>query len=100
MFGIPIDGPATLLCDNKLVVTNSSVPVSVLNKRNNDICHHQVREAQAAQTIRVAWIPGEMNVSDLLSKTTMPTNKENQFVQEISTNNSIVINREDNNGKV
>jgi len=51
-FGIPIDGPATVLCDNKLVVTNSSVPVSVLNKRHNDICYHRVREAQAAQIIR------------------------------------------------
>ena len=26
-FGIPIDGPATVLCDDKSVVTNSIVPV-------------------------------------------------------------------------
>ena len=39
-FGIPIDGPATALCDNKSVVTNSSVLASVLNKRHNAICYH------------------------------------------------------------
>ena len=98
-FGIHIDGPATVLCDNKSVVTNSSVPVSVLNKRHNAICYHRIRDAQAAQIIRVAWIPREINVSDLLTKTTMSANKKNQFVQEIFTNNSIVINKEDDSGK-
>jgi len=34
-FGIPIDGPCDVFCDNKSVVTNSSVPSSVLNKRHN-----------------------------------------------------------------
>ena len=29
-FGVPIDGPTEVLCDNKLVVTNSSVPASTL----------------------------------------------------------------------
>ena len=81
------------------MVTNSSVPVSVLNKRYNAICYHRVREAQAAKIIRVAWISGEMNISDLLKNTTMPANKKNQFVQEIFTNNSIVINKEDDSGK-
>ena len=85
-FGIPIDGPATVLCDNKSVVTNSSVPASVLNKRHNAICYHRVREAQAAQIIRVAWIPGDLNLSDLLTKTTMPANKKNGFVEQVFTN--------------
>ncbi len=51
-FGIPIDGPAEVFCDNKSVVTNSSVPASVLNKRHNPICFHRVREAQASSVIR------------------------------------------------
>ena len=78
-FGIPIDGPVTVICEYNSVVTNSSVPASVLNKRNNAICYHQVREVQAAQIIRVAWIPRDMNVSDILTKTTMPANKKNVF---------------------
>ena len=40
-----------------------------------------------------------MNVSDLLTKTIIPANKKNQFVQEIFTNNSIVINRDDDGEK-
>ena len=82
-----------MLCDNKSVITNLSIPASVLNKRHNAICYHRVREAEAAQIIRVAWIPGEMNVSDHLTKTTMPTNKKNQFLQEMITNNATVINK-------
>ena len=94
-FGIPIMGPATVLCDNKSVVTNASVPASVLHKRHNAICYHRVREAQASQMIRVGWIPGEFNKSDLLTKTTMPGNKKNGFVQQIFHNKATVIRRED-----
>ena len=46
-FAVDIDGPSGVLCDNKSVVTNSSVPESVLSKRHNTMCYHQVREAQA-----------------------------------------------------
>jgi hypothetical protein len=40
MFGIPIDGPTDVLCDNQSVVTNSSVPESTLSKKHNSICYH------------------------------------------------------------
>ena len=53
MFGIDIPGPANVFCDNKSVVTNSSVPTSMLNKKHNSICYHRVREAHTAGTIRV-----------------------------------------------
>ena len=88
-------GPATVICDNKSVVTNASVPASVLNKRHNAICYHRVREAQACQMIRVGLIPGGFNKSDLLTKTTMPGNKKNGFVQQIFHNKATVIRRED-----
>ncbi len=90
-FGIPIDGPAEVFCDNKSVVTNSSVPASVLNKRHTAICYHRVREAQASQAIRTGWIPGDMNLADLFTKTTMPANKKNGFVENIFCNAATVI---------
>ena len=90
-FGIPIDGPAEVLWDNKSVVTNASVPASVLNKRHNAICYHRVREAQAALIIRTGWIPGDLNLADLLTKTTMPGNKKDAFVRQLFHNNAVVI---------
>ena len=82
-FVIPVMGPADVLCDNKSVTTNSSVPTSVLNKRHNAICYHRVREAQAAGTIRVGWIPGEHNLADLFTKTTMAGNTRHGLVVNI-----------------
>ena len=85
-FGIPIDGPADVFCDNQSVVTNSTVPASVLNKRHNAICYHRVREAQAAGMIRVGWIKGEFNLADLFTKTTMPGNLRHGLVMNIFNN--------------
>ena len=57
-FGIPVEGPAEVFCDNMPVVNNSSIPTSPLNKMHNFICYHKVREAQDAGIVRVGWIPG------------------------------------------
>ena len=54
MMGIPIDGPANVFCDNKSVVTNSTVPTSTLKKKHNSIAYHRVREAVAAGILRIA----------------------------------------------
>ena len=68
MFGIPIDGPASVLCDNKSVVTNTSAPESTLKKKHNSISFHRCREAQAARTISVAWVDTQYNLADLATK--------------------------------
>ena len=65
-FGIPVEAPAEVFCDNMSVVNNSSIPTPVLNKRYNTICYHKIREAQAAGILRVGWIPGEFNLADLI----------------------------------
>ena len=68
MFGIPVEGPANLFCDNRSVVTNTSRPESRLNKKHNAICFHRVREAAAAGMIRVGKEDTESNLADLLTK--------------------------------
>jgi hypothetical protein len=68
MFGIPIDGPTDVLCDNQSVVTNSSVPESTLNKKHNAICYHRVREACAAEMIRIAKEDTNTNLADVFTK--------------------------------
>jgi len=87
-FGVPVQGSLDILCDNQSVVTNLSVPTSVLNKRHNAICYHRVREAQAAGMVRVGWIEGEKNVADLFTKTTLSNESKRRFTQFIFDDNS------------
>ena len=67
-FGVRLDGPDSIFCDNNVVVTNASVPTSMSNKRHNAICYHQVRESQAGGNISLGWIPGGNNLAYLLTK--------------------------------
>lgn len=68
MFGVPIRGPASILCDNQGVVKNASIPESALSKRHNAINYHTVREAVAAGIIRVGKEDGQTNLADVFTK--------------------------------
>jgi hypothetical protein len=68
MFGVPIERPTKVLCDNQGVVKNASIPESVLSKKHNAINYHAVREAVAAKIIQVGKEDGNTNIADLLTK--------------------------------
>ena len=68
------------------VVKNSSIPTSSMNNMHNAICYHRGREAQAAGIILVGWIPGEFNLADLFTKTTMSRNTRHNLVDLIFSN--------------
>jgi len=68
MFGVPIDGAANLYCDNEAVYKNTSIPESVLKKKDHSIAYHRCREAVAAKVIRVAKQGTEKNLADLFTK--------------------------------
>jgi hypothetical protein len=71
MFGVPIDGPGDVYCDNQSVNPNpnsSSKPEQTLQKKHNAICFHKVRESVAAGMIRVAKIDEKENLADLFTK--------------------------------
>ena len=68
MFGIPIDGPANVYCDNEAVYKNTVTPESTLKKKHHLIAYHRCREAVAAGTIRVAKQGTEKNLADLFTK--------------------------------
>jgi hypothetical protein len=82
MFGIPIDGPSNVFCDNKSVVTNSTIPTSLLNKKHNSIAYHRVRESIAAKVTRIAKVDTKENLADLLTKF-LPTVDFKRLVQRI-----------------
>ena len=68
MLGIPIDGPARLLCDNEAVVINGSFPESVLKKKHCSIAYHIVRETIAAGIMHLYWEGSKTNIADLFTK--------------------------------
>ena len=68
MFGIPVEGPANVFCDNEGVVKNTSIPESVLSKKHLSIAYHAVREAAAAGILRVGKEHTETNLADLFTK--------------------------------
>ncbi len=68
MFGVPIDGTTNVYCDNDSVCKSSTKPESTLKKKHNAIAYHRVREAVAANTIRIAWEPTHSNIADMLTK--------------------------------
>ena len=68
MFGIPIDGPTDVYCDNGSVVTSAQRVERHLNKKHNAICFHRVRECVAHKMIRVTKEDGGTNLADLFTK--------------------------------
>ena len=93
MLGVPIDGPADVFCDNQSVVNNVSIPSYVLNKKQNSIWYHRVREAHTAGTIRVGWISGEYNKADICTKTTIPTKIRYELLNLIFNENLSTITK-------
>ena len=82
MFGVPIDGPANVYCDNQGVVKNTSLPESTLSKKHNAINYHTVREAAAADILRVAKEPTQSNLADLFTKV-LSRSRRNELLANI-----------------
>ena len=75
-FGIPIDGPADVFCDNKAITKAARNPESTLTKKHNAVAYHCVREAVAMGMIRVAWEDTKTNLADLLTKAKLKLSKK------------------------
>ena len=68
MFGIPIEGPTNVFCDNEAGFKNTSIPDSTLKKKHTSICYHPAREAVAICTLQVAKEGTVTNMADLFMK--------------------------------
>ena len=68
MFGVPLEGPTNVFCDNEAVFKNVSQPDLALMKKHMSICYHHCREAVASQMIRIAKEGTLTNLSDLFTK--------------------------------
>ena len=75
MFGIPIEGPTNVFCDNEAVFKNTSIPDSTLKKKHTSICYHWAREVVAAHTMQVAKEGTTANLADLFTKPLMDSRR-------------------------
>ena len=67
-FGVKLDGPADVHCDNLGVCKNTMTPESTLSKKHNAINYHAVREAVARGLMRVCKEDTKTNIADALTK--------------------------------
>ena len=68
VFGVPIEVPTDIFCDNKAIYKNSSTPESVLRKKHHIIAYHMCREAVAARICRISREDTETNLGDIFTK--------------------------------
>ena len=68
----------------------------MLNKRHNTIFYHYLKYLQAAGMIRSLWIPGEINLVDLLTNTTMAGNSIHSIAKFIFHNKAAKWNNDKN----
>src|SRR6056300_378789 len=66
--GVPLAGVPILLGDNESVVNSGTLPHGKLHKRHLMLSYHFVRENIAAGALRFAFVNGEFNPADVLSK--------------------------------
>lgn len=81
-FGVPIDGPANVHCDNNGVIQNMSIPESTLSKKHNAINYHVIRESVAAKILRVGKEYTETNIADAFTKL-LPYSRKYQLLRGI-----------------
>lgn len=82
MLGVKVDSPALMLGDNKSVVFNSTIPLSVLKKKHCAINYHRVRETIAGNIIRYCHIDSRLNIADCLTKP-LPGNVQYNLLKPI-----------------
>jgi hypothetical protein len=68
MLGAPVKGATYLFGDNMSMVTNASLPHSMLKKRHSANNYHRVREAVAAGIVSVIHCSTKYNLADMGTK--------------------------------
>lgn len=79
MFGIPIEGPANMYCDNEAVYKNVAMPTSVLSKKMHSISYHFCQEVVAAEIVQIAKEDTTTNLADLFTKV-MPKARRDELL--------------------
>ena len=68
MFGILIEGPSNMICDNEYIYKNVSTPESTFKKKNVSICYHKCREAVATGVVYIAKEGTATNLANVFTR--------------------------------
>ena len=68
MFGVPINSPTEMFCNNKAVYRNSSTPELVIHKKHHSVTYHNCPEAVASGICCIAKEDTETNLADIFTK--------------------------------
>ena len=78
--GFSFKGTANILCDNNIVIINSTMPNSVLKCKHNSFAYRMLREAHASV---IAWVIKEntgTNIADMKQKLLANQSLESRLV--------------------
>ena len=76
MFGVPIDVPTKLFCDNGYDCANTKRPESTLTKKHHSIDYHHILEAVASGTFIFSKEHTLTNLADLLTNAMVAPSRE------------------------
>ena len=79
VFGIPIEGPTNIFCDNESVYKNMSTPELTLKNNNVSISYHKCREDVATRVARIAKEGTATNLADMFTKMLVQIRRENML---------------------
>ena len=83
MMGIPCNRPTYIEGDNQLVLSNASIPDSMIKKKSQSIAYFFVWEGSARDEWRVAYVKSNKNEADLLTKQLPHGEKQKGFVRNL-----------------
>ena len=68
MFGIPVEEPDNVYCDNEAVTKNTTIQESTLKNKHHSMAYHRCQESVAAGTVHVSKQGTEKNLANLFTK--------------------------------
>ena len=84
MMGVPLNTPTYIYGDNMSVIHSICKPESTLNKNENLVCYHLIREAVATDECKIGHIATDQNPADVATTKPLPNSlKRDKLVGEI-----------------
>ena len=68
MFGVPLDGPTDMFCNNEAVYKNASTLESQLKKKHHSISHHMSQYTVASGVCPIAKEENDTNLAYLFTR--------------------------------